>query len=203
MAYRKVDDASLTAVADAIRERSGTTDPMAFPDGFVSAVAAIPGGIPEADMIAMIDRTITHIDVPYGCTIIGWAAFRNSALRTINFPDAVTTISAQAFYQCGGLGAIALPPNLRKIEGNAFQECRQLQISRIPASVETIDGWAFYACTGITSLTFDGTPTSINAEAFLKCNNLAVINVPWSEGAVANAPWGAPIATINYDYDGG
>jgi hypothetical protein len=26
--------------------------------------------------------------------------------------------------------------------------------------------------------------------------------VPWAEGAVANAPWGATNATINYNYTG-
>ena len=38
MAYRKVDDASLAAVADSIREKGGTSGALAFPDGFVSAV---------------------------------------------------------------------------------------------------------------------------------------------------------------------
>jgi hypothetical protein len=30
--------------------------------------------------------------------------------------------------------------------------------------------------------------------------NLMTINVPWSEGEVINAPWGASNATINYNY---
>ena len=44
MAYRKVDEASLTAVADAIRAKGGTSEQMEFPDGFVSAVGAIQTG---------------------------------------------------------------------------------------------------------------------------------------------------------------
>lgn len=35
------NDTDLKAVADAIREKGGTSDPLVFPDGFVSAVAAI------------------------------------------------------------------------------------------------------------------------------------------------------------------
>lgn len=35
-------DANLTSVANAIRAKSGTSDPMAFPAGFVAAVQAIP-----------------------------------------------------------------------------------------------------------------------------------------------------------------
>ena len=32
-------DTDLKKVADAIRETTGTTDPLSFPDGFVSAIA--------------------------------------------------------------------------------------------------------------------------------------------------------------------
>lgn len=43
MAYRKVDETSLTAVADAIRAKGGTSGQLEFPGGFVSAVEAIQG----------------------------------------------------------------------------------------------------------------------------------------------------------------
>lgn len=46
MAVKVVDatslDTGLTSIADAIRTRGGTSDPLAFPAGFASAVAAIP-----------------------------------------------------------------------------------------------------------------------------------------------------------------
>ena len=54
----------------------------------------------------------------------------------------------------------------------------------------------------MVSLTFEGTPENIGASAFAGCNNLTTINVPWAEGAVANAPWGATNATINYGHTG-
>jgi hypothetical protein len=38
--------------------------------------------------------------------------------------------------------------------------------------------------------------------AFSGCANITTINVPWAEGAVENAPWGATNATINYNYTG-
>lgn len=43
---------------------------------------------------------------------------------------------------------------------------------------------------------------TIATDAFEGCTNLTAINVPWAEGAVANAPWGATNATINYNYTG-
>ena len=44
MAYRKVNDNSLSSVADAIRSKGGTSDALVFPDGFVSAISAIQTG---------------------------------------------------------------------------------------------------------------------------------------------------------------
>ena len=37
-------DAGMTAVADAIRAKAGTTEPLAWPDGFKAAIEAISGG---------------------------------------------------------------------------------------------------------------------------------------------------------------
>lgn len=39
-----VDGADMTTVADAIREKGGTTEPLSFPDGMASAVRDIPSG---------------------------------------------------------------------------------------------------------------------------------------------------------------
>lgn len=39
-----VNETDLIAVADAIREKGGTTEPLSFPAGFVSAIQAIGGG---------------------------------------------------------------------------------------------------------------------------------------------------------------
>ena len=44
MAEYLVQDASLTAVADAIREKGGTTAPLSFPAGMAEAVRNIPSG---------------------------------------------------------------------------------------------------------------------------------------------------------------
>ena len=43
----------------------------------------------------------------------------------------------------------------------------------------------------------------VDAKILFGCTNLTTINVPWAEGAVAGAPWGATNATINYNYTGG
>lgn len=45
MAEYLTNDIELTSVADAIREKGGTSDPLTYPDGFANAVRAIQTGI--------------------------------------------------------------------------------------------------------------------------------------------------------------
>lgn len=56
-----VDGADMTAVADAIRERGGTTAPLSFPDGMAKAVRGIQSGGGD---LSSIDVYITDFTVP-------------------------------------------------------------------------------------------------------------------------------------------
>ena len=89
-----------------------------------------------------------------------------------------------------------------KIRNYQFYNCSKLALTSLPSGITYIGNCAFDNCTGLTNITFQGTPSNINSSAFNSCPNLTTINVPWAEGAVANAPWGATNATINYNYTG-
>ena len=96
-----------------------------------------------------------------------------------------------------------LPSDLTSIGNYAFYGCNNLALTSLPDGLTSIGGNAFRGCTKLTELTFKGKPSSISSSAFDNCTNLLTINVPWAEGEVANAPWGATNATINYNYTGG
>jgi len=53
----KVTDTELTAVANAIRTKGGTSLPLEWPTGYVNAVDAIPsgGGYPRTEVVAVFD----------------------------------------------------------------------------------------------------------------------------------------------------
>ena len=86
------------------------------------------------------------------------------------------------------------------IRNNAFYNCPKLALTSLSSGLTSIGNNAFYNCLGLDSLTFEGKPESISKSAFKECTNLTTINVPWAPGAVANAPWGAINATINYNF---
>ena len=205
MAYRKVDEASLTAVADSIREKGGTTGALAFPDGFVSAVQAIQAGGGEADSSFkdIIEGTAVNPTLPSDLTKIGDYVFYNyKNLALTSLPDGLTSIGSNAFSKCTNLALTSLPNGLTSIGGNAFNRCIKIAFTSLPDGLTSIDDYAFQGCSGLTTITFEGTPSYIGPSVFSSCANLTTINVPWAEGAVANAPWSATNATINYNYTG-
>ena len=65
--------------------------------------------------------------------------------------------------------------------------------------VTRIVQYAFRGYDKLRSIIISANVESIGSEAFQDCAALTDIYVPWSEGAVANAPWGATNATIHYN----
>jgi hypothetical protein len=117
--------------------------------------------------------------------------------------NGITNIDNNAFAYCINLALTSLPEGITHIGHLAFIYCINLALTSLPNGITHIGNGAFAYCTNLTTLTFKGVPTQIYSNAFEGCTNLTTINVPWAEGAVANAPWGATNATINYNYTGG
>lgn len=90
----------------------------------------------------------------------------------------------------------------RLIKDRFFANAK-LKTADIPYFIYNVEPQAFYSCHELTKVTFKGTPAFVNSDVFKDCPNLTIINVPWSEGEVGVAPWGATNATINYNYTGG
>ena len=147
----------------------------------------------------------TFTVLPNGITDIGKYAFYDNTPNITSLPNSLKNIGEYAFYQVvrGSVGdslrALSLPDGLLTIGDFAFANNKYLQLTSIPSSVTSIGRCAFDNCTSLTTVTFKGTPTSIERAAFRGCTNLTNIYVPWAEGAVSGAPWGASHATIHYN----
>lgn len=70
----------------------------------------------------------------------------------------------------------------------------------IPAEIKWMEASVFQNCTSLTKVTIKGKISTFAASAFSGCTALTDIYVPWAEDEVANAPWGAPNATIHYNH---
>lgn len=180
MAKRVIDDDTLTALANAIRSKTNSTDAMT-----PNEMQAIIEGLKIANE-PYIEEVYDSNNKLIEARLIG-----------------STTLRPYAFYDSTYLTLIELPAGLTSIGDYAFCDCNNLALTELPEGLTSIGNCAFQYCYGLSEITFKGTPTSIKSRAFAGCTNLTILNVPWSEGVVANAPWGATNATINYDYIGG
>ena len=166
------------------------------------ALTSLPEGLTSIGNSAFSScANLALTSLPKGITSIGnYAFYACTKLALTSLPEGVTSIGNYAFNSCTNLALTSLPEGLTSIGSDAFNSCTKLALTSLPEGLTSIGNYAFSNCSSITNLTFKGKPTTINASAFNRCTNLTTINVPWAEGEVANAPWGATNATINYNY---
>ena len=119
MAEYLIQDTTLTGIADAIREKTGGTDPVAVSD-MAGKIAEIKAGGGGGDIDALIDRSITKISSS-SVTSIGGSAFQDCrSLTTADFPVA-TSIGNYAFRTCSELKSLLLRGNnVCTLNKNAF-----------------------------------------------------------------------------------
>lgn len=113
-----------------------------------------------------------------------------------NFP-ALETVRQYAFTN-NDMGNSPVVITAITCEGSLFEGGINLPSIKFTRA-QTIGRDIIYNVSSITSIIINSTPTTIDGNAFRRATALTDIYVPWSEGAVANAPWGATTATIHYD----
>lgn len=130
-----------------------------------------------------------------------------SLLENVYLPNGLLSFDTCMFYYCTNLknvyGDFTV---IEEVGENCFRACTSLaSIPYIP-QLKTLKSNAFLGCTSLTEFKFYTKPDSTNGiavsvanTAFASCTNLLDIYVPWSEGEVVNAPWGATNATIHYN----
>jgi hypothetical protein len=206
MAEYLVNDTDLTSVADSIRAKTGGTEQLVFPSGFKTAIEGIQTGssatAPYIEETYDASGNLVDAKMHGQTSIRAYEFYQCSNLALISLPESITDIFSRAFYDCSKLALTSLPTNLTTIGEYAFYKCSNLTLTSLPTNLTSVGNYAFGNCIGLTQITFKGKPNSIYSNAFSGCTNLTTINVPWAEGAVANAPWGATNATINYNYTG-
>lgn len=150
------------------------------------------------------DGYLTSV-VMHGYTKVTSYKFSNyGKLQTFfDYGTTIKSIESGAFNSCTSLALTSLPSGLTSIPNNVFLNCDGLVSMSIHSGINTINAAAFGKCGSLTSVTFEGKPSGNMAKnIFQGCINLTEIKVPWAEGSVANAPWGATNATITYNYTG-
>lgn len=162
MAKRTVEESSLTAVADAIRERAGTSEPLVFPEGFKSAVEGIP------DLLeALITSTLTEYSNDKLTNVKAFTFTETRALQKISVPN-LTKIPWYCFDGCSSLVEV----NADSATSVAFCGLSRTKVDYIKLpSLKQIDGGSFTG-SPISTLILPGATmcTLENVNAFSSTN---------------------------------
>ena len=100
--------------------------------------------------------------------------------KTINIPDSVKVIGAEAFAWCENLQTINIPTIVTTIDAAAFAGNNKLQSITIPDSVPELGAGAFILCENLTNVTLPNTISSIPYGTFAGCVSLKKIDIPSS-----------------------
>ena len=168
MAEYLIQDTTLTGIADAIREKTGGTDPVAVSDMAAQIEGIQAGGGGDDVLDALIDRSITEISSSSATSIGSYAFYSCSSLTTANFPVA-TSIGTSAFQYCRSLTTANFPV-ATSLETSAFQNCNSLTTVDFPVAT-SIGTSAFQNCSSLTTANFP-VATSIRTSAFQYCRSL-------------------------------
>lgn len=167
---------------------------------------------------------LENIDIPEGVTSIGMNAYnsvgyyKSSIYKKVVIPDSVTSLGQQAFGSARineveiGEGITQIPTwcftsstiekikfgeNITTIGDYAFSSTKLTSVV-IPKKVTSITQYGMGVGETLTYVEFKGTPGALT-NAFKNCTSSSLhFYVPWAEGDVAHAPWGATNATIHY-----
>lgn len=243
-----VDNQTLTNIANAVRDKTGTNGKMLLsdiPDKIRNIEGIVPSGsieVTENGTYNISEYASAVVDVPSEWNINSiadgsepsgaitldtatgirdWVFYKCSSLTAVTGEN-VKTIGDSAFYNASNLQVVHFPkcktigfqafrgtkvggdfasefPVVESIGERTFQNAEYIDL-HLPETLKTLTIRAFANVFNLKTVYFRGTPASIgNAFDEYPSPHITDIYVPWSEGAVSGAPWGATSATIHYD----
>lgn len=179
----------MTALADAIRGKSGVTGKLSL-DGMTSAVESIVAGGGGA-LASVVDNTATSLsasDLEGIEEIRNYAFYGCGNLQSVVLPDTLKEIGSYAFYNCTKLSDIALPSGLTALGARCFMGCKAISKIVVPVGVTSIPTYSFNNCTSLSTVILVGDTVKTAAAA----------NV-FAGTDFANNEYPIYIATINAD----
>lgn len=125
----------LTDVADAIREKKGSNEPINAQD-FANEIKNLPSG-GEVAVFAenMVDKTGKGIQT----------------IESVIFPSGITTISEKAYYYCSGIKSIQIPEGVITIYPFAFGYCSAIRSITLPSTIASLGQQCFAQTTALES----------------------------------------------------
>jgi hypothetical protein len=172
----------LTDVADAIREKKGSSEKI-NPQNFSEEIKNLPSGGEEVNTFGevMVDKTgggvkqLLKVVVDDSVTTIGANAYYYcNTVTEFVLHDGINSIGISAFQRCEKIKSITIPPLVTELRNNLCSGCVDLENVAIHDNVESIGQYCFQLCVKLRHLSFPAKLKSIGNFAFQNCTGLLV-----------------------------
>lgn len=153
-----------TGIANAIRSKTGSTDPIVA-DDFPTEIEGIESGSGGGDDVsALLDDTLTEINSNV-TKVVNSACRGRTALVSVNLPNA-TSIGEYSFNGCSNIETFNAP-NVTSFGLYAFYKCLKLKEVNFP-KVTGVTNNCFYGSAELEKADF-GSASIIASKAFTDC----------------------------------
>ena len=133
----------------------------------------------------IIPSSITYNSEIYSVTSIGADAFYEcSNLQNLTIADSITSIGEDAFYNCDSLCNVIIPDTITSIGDCAFWNCESLQNFKISNNVDYIGRSAFASCNNLKTITIGNNVEHIDEGAFSDSTSLHSITIGKNVGYI-------------------
>ena len=139
----------------------------------------LPANLKEIEIYAFQNCTsLEDVVFPEGLTTIRAFAYYGSGIKSVNFPDSLTSLGKQViiisdtevgsvFYNCKNLESVTFGSGLTATGRNNFSGCSSLKELDLGSSITTVSSSSFLG-TFITTLVLPENVTSVETLAFFK-----------------------------------
>ena len=111
-------------------------------------------------------------------TIDANAFYECLSITGVSIPESIVCVGEYAFYKCSNLVNVTLPKGMTQIGRAAFLGCTSLTSITIPDSVTSVGGSAFAHCTELTTIALSSNMTRISDDMFRECDGLVSVVIP-------------------------
>ncbi len=167
------DDVSWKLTEDGVLTISGTGSMKDYPE-WDSEIrnkileVKVKSGVTRIGSMAFMGMTTLKKVTLEGVQEIGmWAFDGCTSLESLDFPDTLTTIKANAFSGCTSLQSIKIPESVKNMPGGIVKGCTQLKSAEIYSN--QIPNETFRGCSNLQTVTIGDSVTSIGGFAFSEC----------------------------------
>lgn len=162
----------LQDVADAIREKKGSNEPINA-QNFSDEIRNLPSGGEEGSYIDATGKGYTGMSraiIKEGVSSIANNAYKGTDIVSVSIPESVTSIGNSAFYNCMKLKSLRIPSRVTSYAYELTQNCGALVDVQLPEGLITIGGFAFKNCYLLPKIILPSTLEKLdNVQHFFNC----------------------------------